>query len=112
MEWLPWLFDGTTIYAGGAILALIAILVVCAFGRGGQSSSAAEDRLAAERAAAGPAAATAGRVGPARGTFLLAAPVAASERAFEVSEAGQFYQAIAPNYDQGTPPGCWPRTWR
>jgi ubiquinone/menaquinone biosynthesis C-methylase UbiE len=102
MEWLPWLFDGTTIYAGGAILALIAILVVCAFWQG-RPIEFWPPKIGSrpERAAAGPAAATAGRVGPARGTFLLAAPVAASERAFEVSEAGQFYQAIAPNYDQG-----------
>src|SRR5689334_12287744 len=98
MELLPGLFGGTAIYVAGAILAVIAILIVCAF-RQGRPIDFWPPKIGS-RPVPGDGQAVAAADPPA-GMLLLTAPVAEQARVFEVSEAAQFYQAIAPNYDQG-----------
>jgi ubiquinone/menaquinone biosynthesis C-methylase UbiE len=100
MEWLLALFGGKAVYVAGVILILLAVMLACAFWQGRMvefwppkigprpERSAATDRAVAA-------------TGPARPAFPLSAPVAECARLFEVSQAAQFYQAIAPNYDQG-----------
>src|SRR5947207_15880530 len=99
MGWLLALFGGKAVYVAGAILSSLTIMLVCAFGQG-RTIEFWPPKIGSrpERAADGDRTLTA--AGPAGGMIPLAAPVAKQSRVFEVSEAPQFYQAIAPNYDQ------------
>jgi ubiquinone/menaquinone biosynthesis C-methylase UbiE len=101
MEWLLALFGGKAAYVAGAVLVMLAIMLVCAF-RQGRTIEFWPPKIGSrpERAGDRPPA-VAGPAGPAGSTFPLSAPVTEQGRVFDVSDAAQFYQVIAPNYDQG-----------
>jgi ubiquinone/menaquinone biosynthesis C-methylase UbiE len=105
VELLPELFGSGAGYVAGAILAVLAVLVIVAFRQGrtiqfwppkiGSEPSgraAADGKTRRRRHVTGP--------DDKRLASWLPAPVATAPRMFEVRDAAQFYREIASNYDQ------------